>query len=145
MERSCRASPWSGSPRVWRRGGLALLATAMVGVSLLANSMSPLLVHDPWNPHIALPFFVLFVFQAWLLATGDAKQLPGAVAVATFVVQTHVVYLPLVAGAAAVVVGCRLIDRRPPCGDVPVEVTARAWRRAAGGRCSSASCSGCRP
>ena len=116
----------------WRRGGLALLATVMVGVSLLANSMSPLQVRDPWNPHIALPFFVLLVFQAWLLATGEAKQLPGAVAVATFVVQTHVVYLPLVVAAAAVVVVCRLVDRRHPRGDVPAEVTTRAWRRAAG-------------
>ena len=116
----------------WRRGGLALLATAMVGISLLANTMSPEIVRDPWNPHIALPFFVLLLFQTWLLATGDAKQLPWAVGVATFVVQTHVVYAPLVVAMAGVVVVCRLVDRRHPHGDVPVERTTRAWRRAAG-------------
>jgi hypothetical protein len=116
----------------WRRGGLALLATVMVGVSLLANTMSPELVRDPWNPHVALPFFVLLLFQTWLLATGDAKQLPWAVGVATFVVQSHVVYLPLVVAMAAVVVVCRLVDRRHARGDAPAERAARTWRRAAG-------------
>jgi hypothetical protein len=32
---------------------------------------------EPWNPCIALPFFALFVSQSWLLATGDARVLPG--------------------------------------------------------------------
>jgi hypothetical protein len=116
----------------WRRGRLALLATAMVGISLLANSMAPEQVRDPWNPHVALPFFVLFLFQAWLLATGEAKQLPWAVVVATFLVQTHVVYLPLVLAAGGVVVVYRVDDLRRARGAAPVPATGSGWRRAVG-------------
>jgi len=105
----------------WRRGGFPLLAVAMVGIGLLANAMDPMLLRDPWNPHVAVPWFALFLFQAWLLATGDAARLPGAVAVGTFLVQTHIGYLPLVAAAGGVVLVCHVVDvraRRP----------GRSWR-----------------
>ncbi len=109
----------------WRRGGFPLLAVAMVGVGLLANASTPLLVRDPWNPHVALPFFALFLFQAWLLATGEARQLPGATFVGTLLVQTHVGYAPLVVAAAAVVVACRVVDVR-------AGRSTTSWRRPIG-------------
>jgi hypothetical protein len=109
----------------WRKGGLPLLAGAMVGIALLANAMDPTLVRDPWNPHVALPWFALFLFQAWLLATGDAARLPGAVAVASFIVQTHVGYAPLVLTAGAVVVGYRIVDLR-------ASRATTSWRRPLG-------------
>jgi hypothetical protein len=106
----------------WRRGGLALLAVAMVGMALLANSLEANVLRDPWNPHLALPWFAVFLFQAWLLATGDGARLPGAVFVGTFLVQTHIGYLPLVVAAGIVVVACRVVDLRSAR-------PAKSWRR----------------
>ena len=113
----------------WRRGGLPLLAVAMVGMALLANAIEPDVLRDPWNPHVALPWFALFLFQAWLLATGDAARLPGAVAVGTFIVQTHIGYLPLVVAASAVVVVCRIVDVRAAR---TTSRTTASWRRPLG-------------
>jgi hypothetical protein len=96
----------------WRRGRLPLLAVSMVGVGLLALATNPFVVRNPWNPYVPLPFFALFVFQAWLVATGEARALVGATVVATFIVQTHVGYAPLVLAASLVGVACVLFDRR---------------------------------
>lgn len=81
---------------LWRRGGLAyqLLGSATLAGTFLATGS--FLVSEPWNPHIALPFFVLFLFQLWLLRLGDARQIVALVVVGSLLVQTHVGYLPLV-------------------------------------------------
>jgi hypothetical protein len=86
----------------WRRGGLPLLAAAMVGISLIYVTTGPWVVLEPWNPHIAIAFFALFAFQAWLFATGDHRVLFGAAITGTFLVQTHVGYAPLVVVVVAV-------------------------------------------
>jgi hypothetical protein len=96
----------------WRRGGLALVSVALVGMTLVYMSTGSWIMLEPWNPHIALPFFALFVFQSWLLATGDARVLPGTVLVATFLVQTHVGYAPLVAVVAFTVLALAVLDAR---------------------------------
>jgi hypothetical protein len=106
----------------WRRGGLALVVATMTAVSLVYASTGAWVILEPWNPYIALPFFCLFVFQCWLVATGAPKHLPGLAFVASFLVQTHVGYLPLVVAALAVVVVCALRDRASP------EMRS-AWRR----------------
>lgn len=109
----------------WRRAGMPLLAMVLVGVSLVYATTGAWLVLEPWNPHIALPFFVLLVLQAWLVMTGDRRLLPGAVAVATFLVQTHVGYLPLVVIIALVVCSYAVIDTRSGAVD------GSSWRRPA--------------
>jgi hypothetical protein len=106
----------------WRRGGLALVVATMTAVSLVYASTGEWVVLEPWNPYIVLPFFCLFVFQCWLVATGRPKHLPGLAFVASFVVQTHVGYLPLVVAVLAVVVLCAVRDRPSPG-------TPSAWRR----------------
>lgn len=96
----------------WRRAGLPLVAAALVGTTLVYVSTGAEIMLEPWNPHIALPFFALFVFQSWLLVTGDHRVLPGAVLVGTFLVQTHLGYTPLVAVAAVTVLAFAVIDSR---------------------------------
>jgi hypothetical protein len=96
----------------WRRGALPLVSIALVGMTFLYVSTGSWIMLEPWNPNIALPFFALFVFQAWLLATGEARVLPGAALVATFLVQTHVGYASLVAVATVVVVVFAVLDAR---------------------------------
>jgi hypothetical protein len=110
----------------WRSGRLPTVLVTMLVVVVTYRSIGPLAVLEPWNPHIALPWFVLFGLYAWRLCLGELRRLPGAVFVATFLVQTHVGYLPLIAAAALVVVACRALDHRQP--DVAIEpVSRRTW------------------
>jgi len=97
----------------WKRGRLPLLMTVMTAVSLVYASTGAWVVLVPWNPYIALPFFCLLVFQAWMVATGDPGQLPGLILVASFLMQTHVGYLPLAAAALVFVAVCVYRDRAP--------------------------------
>ncbi len=85
-----------------RRGGVMLAALVTLVLLVLCWALGPNLLVDPWNPWIAvLPFFT-FVLVAWSVAERDLAMLPWAVAVGSFVVQTHVGYAPLVLGAGAV-------------------------------------------
>ena len=81
----------------WRHGGLPVLAL-WLGIGTLAyTALSSSAWLEPWNPHLAFPFFTLFLLQSWLAWRGDARRLVGAVVVGSFVVQTHVGYAALVA------------------------------------------------
>lgn len=84
----------------WRRGRLPLLALWLAIGALAVAATGPYLLLETWNPHVALPAFVLVLLQAWSLATGDDGRLPGFVFAASFVVQAHIGYLPLVAAVA---------------------------------------------
>jgi hypothetical protein len=96
----------------WQRGGLQLVAFALVGMGLAYGTMGPWIVVDPWNPHIVIPFFALFVLQMFLVAEGRARLLPGATFVGSFVVQTHIGYAPLVATAVLVAASFVVNDLR---------------------------------
>lgn len=79
-----------------RRGGLPLMALWLAIVALAMAATGPFLLLEAWNPHVALPVFVLVLVQAWAVASGDDDRLPGLVFAASFVVQAHIGYLPLV-------------------------------------------------
>ncbi len=107
----------------WRAGRLPLLLTMLAVVALSYGATGSWLVLEPWNPHIAFPWFVLFVLLAWRLSLGETRHLPGIVFVSTFLVQTHVGYAPLVAAGGLYVVGAGLVDRRAR----PWSVARRSW------------------
>lgn len=102
---------WAGLI-AWRSGRLPVVLLTMGTVLLTFRAIGPLVILEPWNPHVALPWFVLFVLYAWRLSVGELRRLPGAFFVASFLVQTHVGYLPLVAAAGAVVSTYLLVDWR---------------------------------
>jgi hypothetical protein len=112
----------------WRVGRLPTVLVTMSVLLLTYRALDALVILEPWNPHIALPWFVLFSLYAWRLALGELKRLPGAFFVASFLVQTHVGYLPLVAAAVVAVIGYRAVDHRHgdtvPVGRRPVILTA---------------------
>ncbi|QYG92267.1 hypothetical protein HC251_07320 [Iamia sp. SCSIO 61187] len=85
----------------WRRGRLPLMALWLAVAALACAATGPYLLLEAWNPHVALPAFVLVLLQAWSVATGDDARLPGFVFAGSFVVQAHIGYLPLVAAIAA--------------------------------------------
>jgi hypothetical protein len=76
-----------------RLGGVRVAALAAVAVALLTWSLGGQVLHDPWNPHIALLPLVFVMVAVWSLATGDVWVLPPAAAAASFVTQA---YLPFV-------------------------------------------------
>jgi len=101
----------------WRRDLRTLLAAATV-TALTCVAISPQVFRVPWNLYVPLPFLLLFLFLTYLVACGSFRQLIAMSVVATFVVQTHVGYAPLlVAGfafALAATVKDVKVDRHPP-------------------------------
>ena len=90
----------AASARVaWRRGGLPVLLAVLLAVHLSYPGGYLFLHH--WNPHVALPFLALYLLLLWSASLGEKRSLVWAVAVGTFLVQSHVGYLLLV-GVTAV-------------------------------------------
>ncbi|MEA3076421.1 MAG: hypothetical protein QOF60_1329 [Actinomycetota bacterium] len=93
-----------------RRGGPLVMAGAMAMAAALVWTMGSELLFDPWQPHALLLPFLFFVLLAWAMVAGELAALPWAVGVASFIVQTHLSYVVLVAavgGAAALVLAVR--------------------------------------
>ncbi len=113
-----------------RRGGLPLVLLTLFLVGLLAASEGAEFTREVWNPLITVLPFVLLVFVAWSMSCAEAWALPVGVAVATFLVQTHVSYglvssvLILAGLAGAAITGWR---RR---GDAHHRDRVRSWLRA---------------
>jgi hypothetical protein len=85
----------------WRKGGLPLVAAALAVNGLAYGAMPPTTLLEAWNPNVTYPFLLVLLLQVWCIADGDIALLPFAAAVATFLVQTHVGYLPLVVVAVS--------------------------------------------
>lgn len=85
----------------WRIGRAPVVVLAMIVSLLSVHAVGSIAILEPWNPHVALPWFVLFVLYTWRLGLGHVRSLPGALFVSSFLVQTHVGYLPLVAAGLA--------------------------------------------
>jgi len=88
-----------------RRGGLVLMFAAAVGIALMCQSLPAESLHDIWNPAAGLFPFLLLIFLGWSVACGEVGLLPLTALVASFVVQTHLMYGPptaVVLGVAAV-------------------------------------------
>lgn len=116
----------------YRRGGLLLellvLAT-LVGTYVAVGSE---ILLDAWNPNPLVPFATVFVLQVWSVAVGDRWRLVGAVVVGSYLVQTHLLWGPLVAAAFGWLLVDGIFERRlrratgtaPPWGrTLPVAVT----------------------
>jgi hypothetical protein len=96
----------------WRRGGLPVLLFTALGLAYVAHTLGADFLRDPWNPYMTVLPFGLLVFLTWELSAGRPWALPPAAGVASFLVQTHVGYVPLavpllLGGAAWLVVATR--------------------------------------
>jgi hypothetical protein len=96
----------------WRRGGLVLTVVSMAAVGLTYSAFGNWILIEPWNPHVLVPFFGVFVLEAWCAATRRGSALVGMTVAGTLLVQTHVGYLALVGAAVAVVAACIIVDHR---------------------------------
>lgn len=97
-----------------RLGGDALAIVVTACLSLAVAAQGAELITDVWNPWIALPAVICFVFTVAAFAqTGGRWTLLAAVVAGSYAVQAHIGCAPLVGAAAAgAVVWCW--RARPP-------------------------------
>jgi hypothetical protein len=88
-----------------RRGGRVLMVMTACAIALMCQSLAAETFHDVWNPSAGLFPFTLLIFLCWSLACGEYRLLPLTTLVASFVVQTHLTYLPPTLGLLAVGLG----------------------------------------
>lgn len=90
----------------WRRGRLPLVALTMAATAILIHGLGPAMIRDPWNPFITLLPLALTVFLVWSVIEGDYWMWPALAFVASFELQSHIGYLPMLlmlAGTIAVI------------------------------------------
>lgn len=90
--------------------GPLLAAAAVTGLTFL--SFEPWVIRDPWNLHIPLPFFVVFLFLTVLASARSSRHLIGMSLAGTIMLQTHVAYGPLIAVGFAYALGWIAFDAR---------------------------------
>ncbi|MBA3303314.1 MAG: hypothetical protein H0U26_05510, partial [Acidimicrobiia bacterium] len=98
-----------------RRGGVLAAAGAAATAAALCWAMGSELLFDPWQPHSLLLPFLLLLVLVWSTTCGDLVALPLALAVASFVLQTHLTYavlMPVLVTWAAVGLVLELRRRR---------------------------------
>ena len=119
---------------VWighRLGGVRLAAFGAAAAGLLAWSLGGQILHDPWNPHLAIFPFLFLLLACWSLATGDVWMFPVVAFTASFVAQLHLTFVaPAALTAIWASLGCALALRRQRSDDpVASERVRRATRR----------------
>lgn len=100
-----------------RRGGLVLMFATAAGIALMCQSLPTEAMHDIWNPAAGLFPFLALIFLCWSLACGDYRLLPLVALVASYVIQTHLMYAAPAAVLLTVGLGSvaiRVLARRRP-------------------------------
>jgi hypothetical protein len=104
-----------------RRGGSGLMLWTAIVLALLVWHLDEA-AWSSWTPYVTVMPAAAFLMAAWSLGCVDRWALPLAVVTGSFVIQTHIGYLPLVVsvGAAAFVVCVVRVGR--------YRRTLRQWR-----------------
>lgn len=112
----------------WRRGRVVLVAITMSALALLIFNLGPSLLRDPWNPSVTILPLGCFVIAAWSTAEGDRLALPVMAVIGSFLVQSHVGYVPIVAalGLAGFVRFIRVAEWKRP-GIITTALLAVVW------------------
>jgi hypothetical protein len=87
-----------------RRGGTWLAVGVALAVVVLVRAYGPSLITEAWNPYLPVMAWVLFLFAVWSVLCDDLAMLPIAVLAGSFCAQTHISYVGLIGGLAAVTV-----------------------------------------
>lgn len=97
----------------WRRGRWPLLFGALTVTTLLLHGLGPLVTVDIWNPCTPLFPFLLTLLLAWDAALGRRRAVLEAVLPATYAMQAHLAFVPLVLAVAAWALAWRRWGPRP--------------------------------
>jgi len=110
----------------WRRGRLPLVALTMGAMAIVIHTMGPALLRDPWNPFITVFPLAVIVYFAWSILEGDVWLWPPALFVASFILQSHIGYLPMLVVLALGVLAITL-KRSSTRSLLPRTPPQRAW------------------
>ncbi len=118
-----------------RRGGLVLMFATAAGIAVMCQSLPTDAMYDIWNPAAGLFPLLLLIFLSWSLACGDHRLLPVTVLVASYLTQTHLMYLAptavlLAVGFAGLIIRS-LHRRRTRAKQEPAPARQRTWPWAA--------------
>lgn len=97
-----------------RRGGVALSAWVALFVAVLCHTLGSSFLIDPWNPWLPVTGLVLFVLVAWSVGCGDRVLWPLLIALASWEVQAHLGFAPVVAALIVAVASLRWMARWSP-------------------------------
>ncbi|HYI62624.1 MAG TPA: hypothetical protein VEW93_12565 [Acidimicrobiales bacterium] len=79
-----------------RRAGLPLVAGVAAALALLVRTYGVEVFIEPWNPHLPVMAWIVFLLALWSVLDGDPPLLVVAVVAGSFCAQTHLPYLGLV-------------------------------------------------
>lgn len=87
-----------------RRGGVQLALGVAAGLAVLLRVYGADKLTEAWNPYMPMLWWVVFLLAVWSVLCDDLPMLPVAVFAGTFCMQTHVPYVGMVGGIAALLV-----------------------------------------
>jgi hypothetical protein len=87
-----------------RRGGTALALGLAAAFAVLLHLYGTQVLTEPWNPYMPVMWWPLTLVAVWSVLDDDLAMLPVAVVAGSFCMQTHISYLGIVAGIAALTV-----------------------------------------
>jgi hypothetical protein len=85
-----------------RVGGRRFHLVSGVALAVLCASLGSEALLSTWNPWLLVLPFAALIVATWGMANGDLVLVPVVVGVASFVAQTHLGLMPIVAGLVAV-------------------------------------------
>jgi hypothetical protein len=88
-----------------RRGGRTLLLAMGVVLAVLTRAYGAFMLTLPWNPYLPVLWWFVFLLAVWSVLCDDLAMLPVLVVAGTLCMQTHISYLGLIGGLAAVTIG----------------------------------------
>jgi hypothetical protein len=89
----------------FRRAGRALLLAMAAVLAVLTRAYGAFMLTLPWNPYLPVLWWFVFLLAVWSVLCDDLAMLPVLVVAGTFCMQTHISYLGLIGGLAAVTLG----------------------------------------
>jgi hypothetical protein len=124
------ASSVAAGLAVWlghRRGGWPMAVVVGLVSGLLMRSYGAWRLVDPWNPHLPLAWWLVYLLAVWSLLCGDVAVLPVAVFAGSYCAQTHIPYVGLVVGLGLLAAGALVRQRRRDRDEDGDGVRSRRW------------------
>ena len=115
---------------VWiavRQGGRALGLAFAAGLAVVVHLYGTQVLTEPWNPYLPVMWWALTLVALWAVLCDDLAMLPVAVFAASFCMQTHISYLGLVGGFAAVAAAGLAVRWHRLRGDRPARRRLARW------------------
>ena len=88
-----------------RRGGIRLAIGVAAVLALLARGYGVTILSFPWNPHLPVLLWFVFLLAVWSVLCDDWVMLPVAAVAGTFCAQTHIPYFAPAVALTAVATG----------------------------------------